>query len=678
MNLTPVPLHQELKGRLRNIGKLNHWLMAVAEAITNGLHAVEDSGRSGSVEVTFQRVDQPSSNGHAAHQSSLKLQSDTGENARSPVENVFVVDDGIGFDEINFGSFCKSDSLLKVSRGGKGVGRFHYLQAFQEAHVISTFTEADAWRRREFVFQSEDPALQAAAIGGGDTPGHKTEVQLIGLRSEYVDSARGNLREFADWLAEHFLAALIVKPAWLKSLYIRDAIDGFELTEVVSGKAVWSVDFDIRNYRFHATCYAVREGVRSDQVRLVAAGRVVDANTRSLEHYIPHLSAISDETPHVVLVASPFFDEHVNDSRNGISFSEAPDPLLGITFTEFTDALAASVKPNLSARVEESSAELRERVAKVVKTEAPQYKPLLLTYFESKDFANIPRSARAEEILTSLDSYKRRQAANLRQESAKIAKLGVEAADYEQRASKLVEGIELQKKVTLAEYVALRKIILERLEHLLGTTSDGKTTRERAIHDLIFPTRIDTHSAPAVDHQLWIIDERLESHQYLASDQPLEGRKGDRPDLLIALDHPSAFASDRTAQTSGYDRLVLVEFKRALKDLTTIPLDELPHRQMMKYAAEILEERATYGKTGRPIKTSSDVRFYLYAICEVSSAFLKRLRRDDPFILSPAGDGAFAVMNDGRYYIEYIGFEKLLEDAKARNLAFFQRLGLES
>jgi hypothetical protein len=40
------------------------------------------------------------------------------------------------------------------------------------------------------------------------------------------------------------------------------------------------------------------------------------------------------------------------------------------------------------------------------------------------------------------------------------------------------------------------------------------------------------------------------------------------------------------------------------------------------------------------------------------------------------GDGAFAVSADGRYYMEYISLPKLLADAKARNSAFFRRLGL--
>jgi hypothetical protein len=35
------------------------------------------------------------------------------------------------------------------------------------------------------------------------------------------------------------------------------------------------------------------------------------------------------------------------------------------------------------------------------------------------------------------------------------------------------------------------------------------------------------------------------------------------------------------------------------------------------------------------------------------------------------------VAANGRYYLEYISLAKLLEDAQARNQAFFQKLGLE-
>jgi len=110
--------------------------------------------------------------------------------------------------------------------------------------------------------------------------------------------------------------------------------------------------------------------------------------------------------------------------------------------------------------------------------------------------------------------------------------------------------------------------------------------------------------------------------------------------------------------------------------LATVPTDDLPHQQMMRYAREMADEKALHLGSRRPIKMAADGRFYMYAICEVSEALLTRLE-ESGFTPSPTGNGAFWVTNKGRYYIEYISLPKLLEDAQARNVAFFKRLGLE-
>jgi len=193
----------------------------------------------------------------------------------------------------------------------------------------------------------------------------------------------------------------------------------------------------------------------------------------------------------------------------------------------------------------------------------------------------------------------------------------------------------------------------------------------------VFPQRSDTESAPGTDHQLWILDERLESHDYLASDKAMDGKSGDRPDLLIALDRPGAFGSEPFSKSAGYERLVLVEFKRALEDLAKVPTDDLPHQQMIRYARTIADGKALHLGSGRPIKMAADGRFYMYAVCEISELLLNRLE-ETGFTPSPTGNGAFWVTNKGRYYMEYISLPKLLEDAQARNVAFFKRLGLEA
>jgi hypothetical protein len=304
--LVPVPLQLELCGRLRNIGKPKHWYMAVAEAIKNAMDAIEEANektkRQGWVEVTLERVNDLASVGSAR-----------------PVRHVVIKDNGVGFDGPNFSSFCKPDSLYKLNRGGKGVGRLVCIQAFHQMRVASVFQENKAWKKRNFVFQQEAPELSQSLTVNGEAD-WLTEVRLADLHNDYAVSAAIQLGHMVDWLTEHFLPALLEKPTWLKSLIIRDDKDETDLTQLVSGGALWRAPFAVKNYEFVAKCYALKSVVKPDMVRLVAGGRVVDANTRSLEHYLPHLQKISEKTTHVVLVGSPFFDEHINDARNGVSF----------------------------------------------------------------------------------------------------------------------------------------------------------------------------------------------------------------------------------------------------------------------------------------------------------------------------------------------------------------------
>lgn len=661
-NLVPVALRPRIHGRIRNLTKPKHWYMAIAEVIKNAMDSIEDSGRSGRIEVELYR------GADLAAQGGLL----------GPIQSVTVRDNGIGFNDINFDSFSTPDSEYKSSRGGKGLGRFICLQVFSKIEVTSIYKNGKGWERRDFVLQCETPEL-AQAVKNVEDSVFETEVRLKGLRDEFNSYAAVEFEKLVAWLTEHFLPALVEKPTWLEALVIRDGNQEKDLTHLIQGGAIWSEPFRINNYDFNSSCYAIQSPNSTDQVRLVAVGRVVDANTRDLEHYLPHVGSVNDDSSHVVLVRSPFFNEHVNDARNGVSFCDDDEEtaLFGITAAQFREALGGALKGKLGERVNKANDALIKRIEDIVQKEAPHYRPLLRGYFISKEFETLSASARLEEILASIDSYRRRETLSLKRESRRLAKLQAESADYMEGARQLAKQIEAQKQVALAEYVSLRKIVLERLQQLLEVKGDGHAHREEAIHNLVFPQRTNSESSPGTEHQLWILDERLESHTYLASDEPMDGKLGDRPDLLIALDHAGAFASDPAPKAKGYERIALVEFKRALKDITTVPIDDLPHRQMMRYAHDISKGKAIHLGSGRKITTSSDVRFYLYAICEVSKEFLERLIREDEFTPSPTSDGAFAVKNKGQYYIEYISLPKLLEDAKTRNQAFFRKLGLE-
>lgn len=111
-------------------------LQPVFEAVSNSLHAVEDAfgdqyQQKGKITVTI-------------------------TNPKSPDDIEIVVDDnGVGLEPTRFEAFCTTDTDYKISRGGKGVGRLLWLDAFERIKVVSVFRDQGALFRRSFTFRLE-------------------------------------------------------------------------------------------------------------------------------------------------------------------------------------------------------------------------------------------------------------------------------------------------------------------------------------------------------------------------------------------------------------------------------------------------------------------------------------------------------------------------------------------
>ena len=77
------------------------------------------------------------------------------------------------------------------------------------------------------------------------------------------------------------------------------------------------------------------------------------------------------------------------------------------------------------------------------------------------------------------------------------------------------------KKSDLANYVFHRRVILDLLERAIQRGEDGKYAREDLIHNLIMPMQKDSNEVMNDSCNLWLLDERLAFHNYLASDKTL-------------------------------------------------------------------------------------------------------------------------------------------------------------
>jgi len=131
----------DVAGRLRNVNlPITHCLFPLFEAIANSIDAIDEAKRAkGAIEVTVHRE----TDGVFPNKESL---------ASQPVTGFTIIDNGIGFTDTNFDSFQTADTTIKASKGGKGIGRFLWLKAFDRAEVDSLHSHDGKTWQRQFVF----------------------------------------------------------------------------------------------------------------------------------------------------------------------------------------------------------------------------------------------------------------------------------------------------------------------------------------------------------------------------------------------------------------------------------------------------------------------------------------------------------------------------------------------
>jgi hypothetical protein len=169
-------------------------------------------------------------------------------------------------------------------------------------------------------------------------------------------------------------------------------------------------------------------------------------------------------------------------------------------------------------------------------------------------------------------------------------------------------------------------------------------------------------------NNLWLIDERLNFHDYLASDLPLDGAKGDRPDIIV-YNVPSYFNNEDNPNNS----FSIIEFKRPMRDDYTD--DENPIDQIVRYIDEIRGGKAKK-QNGQLITVTSTTPCFAYVVCTLTQKIRTICERRD-FNKSYDNLGYFLYYKNYNTYFEVLAYEKIVRDAKIRNRIFMKKLGLK-
>lgn len=671
-----MSLQTNLKGRLRNTSlPKSHGLMPVFEAVVNSIHSIEEKGNSDNGKVVL-RINR-------ATQESL----DFDAKSLPPILGFTITDNGCGFDETNFKSFETLDSDHKIDKGCRGVGRLMWLKVFDLVEVESHFIDVDSQlKKRVFRFNdksgvhSENVQVATEQLSG-------TQIKLVGFDESYRKQVPTKGLTLANQLLEHVLW-YFVRQGSAPKILVEDADEVFDLDDLLTEHmhaSSFPETITIGDFSFDLTHIKFRTSVnKKHQLALCAANRLV--KEESIQGKIPGLygkiSDASGEFTYTCYVSSGYLDERVRSERTSFDIAENVDGMLNeVSFKDIRDAVFARTKEYLQDVLAENVSAGRKRVDDFINSHAPRYRPIAHYVAEEQLIVDPEKSDKDLELHLHAQWYEVER--QLVSEGHDIMQPQNEEhiEQYKELLSEYLQKAEDLKQSDLANYVSHRKVIIDLLQKSIERLDDGKYAREDMIHELIMPMRKDSSEVLLDSCNLWLIDERLAFHNYLASDKtlnamPITGNDSTKePDLLSlrVFDNPLLVNDQNSFPLAS---ITVVEIKRPMRNDMREGEDKDPIDQALSYLERIREGKVKT-KSGRPIPGNNDIPGYCYVLCDLTESMHRRCRRANLRITSD-GMGYFGYNEPSHAYIEVISFDQLVKAAKERNRAFFDKLGLPS
>ncbi|MGK3955924.1 ATP-binding protein [Arthrobacter sp. R4] len=680
-----MALTTSLAGRVRNTTlPKTHALLPLFEAVVNGIQSIdarypEEPGR-GRLTVRIHRDPQDAFDLVATSPGRMPLKAITGFS---------IEDDGVGFTPENMASFETLDSDYKAGIGCRGVGRLLWLKAFDRVEVQSAYYDADdILQERQFRFSVAREVEQDGAPDGFSDAG--STVVLDGFKRAYQQSAPKMADAIAREMFEHCIWYFL-RPGGAPDLYVADDDDSVRLQDYLEGleRSETSSSIMIKGQRFDMLNLRLKTSARNATPRLhwCAANRVV--KDESIAGKVPGLygrlkDGSSDEFTYVCYLTSGFLDEHVRSDRTDFDLPERlpGDALIDEpSLDDIKKGVFEEIARNLAEPLAAAQQAGKERVHQFVSTKAPKYRPLI-NRIESLGITVDPSIKDQDLELELHRCLQKIEAGVLAQGQAVFAESsGDKPEGYDERLAEYLETVKEFNQSDLANYVSRRRTTLDILNKLIQSDDGGKYAREDSIHELLFPMRKESTEVGADASNLWILDERLVFHDYLASDKAFKSiaitddDSMKRPDVLttrvIEPDSPVLAAEGKKLPLQS---IVVVELKRPMRDDATEGKN--PIEQCLDYVARVRAGTARTA-TGRPIPSADDPPAFCYIIADLTPTMVSRCKLSG-LTMTHDGMGYFGFIEPYKAYIEVMSFDRLVNAATERNRAFFDKLGLPS
>lgn len=678
-----VALTTSLAGRVRNTNlPKSHSLLPLLEAVVNGLQAIDarfgaDIGQ-GHLRVKIER----------SYQEEFGFEySGPGRAPLKPIMGFTVEDNGVGFTPDNMSSFETLDTDFKASLGCRGVGRLLWLKAFDRVSVRSAYLTNDgALQTRQFKFSIAGEVEHAEAPDGFIEPG--SVVHLAGFKDAYQKGAPKSVDAIAREVFEHCVWYFL-RPGGAPEVTIVDeevvSLDRLMAEFVFSELPLTTVE--VKGQKFDMVNLRLKPSARNPAPRLCwcAANRVVTEEnlTGKIAGLYGRLKdEVAAEFTYTCYLSSDYLDRHVRADRTAFEISDRiPGATLDddISLEDIRSGVLREVEQVLSDSLYAAREEGKARVSDFVSSQAPRYRPVL-SRLEALGVTVDPSIKDQDLELLLHQNLQRLEADAITEGQAVFAEKGsMPPEQYQERLSKYLETVTDINQSDLAAYVSRRRVLLDALSKLIRSDQHGRYSREDAVHSLLMPMRADSNEIGTDASNLWIIDERLAFHDYLASDKtlksmPVTGSESTtEPDILATrLVGSPVLAAE--GEGLPLPSIVVIEIKRPMRNDASEEKD--PIQQCLDYVKRV-RTGGVLTSSGRPIPPTRDQPAFCYILADLTSTMVSRCEYAD---LRPTHDGMgyFGFNQAHKAYIEVMSFDRLLKSATERNRAFFDKLGLPS
>jgi hypothetical protein len=673
-SLTP-----NIENRVRKLPKPSNntqGLLPLFEAVSNAFFAIDDrlgeqSSRDGRVDIVIEKLND------------------------SDEIQVVVSDNGIGLDGDRYNAFCEVDTDFKRAKGGKGVGRLFWLDAFKEIKIESSYLDRSKIIARAFRFSlnksdqiSPEDTSAVAIIGCG------TSVMFKGLRTtEYATHFPKRTDTFLRYFSAHFISDFLLGSSPTVSVTINGEQTRYpdEISELVIGDPLKTDVFDHKDFgELSITGFTCKPEASTGlegkhQLHLLADGRTVES--RKIDNLLGLESISRDGEDDLVFhgcVSGAYLDDRVNEGRSAFNL---PESILKAISRHCVAVIKERLFPD---QIYAYEIDRRKNYQTFIDRH-----PIYGFDDAETQLGRVPFHAKkAEDFATGLVKYQIRKEEDRQdamQEIIDALDLAEIPKNFDETITRVANDIQESEKLALAQHVVRRKLVLELLEKLLhrirqreGKPDDNHL--EKTLHSFICPMGVrgdDPNEFKGRAHDLWIVDERLAFTRAFSSDKRLDqiladGGSAHRPDLIV---WDLAFGMGVTDPEKGVDhvdtsepltKMMVVEFKKPGRESYPKAEDQV-EQQITKYLAQLKGGQIETFDKAR-VRIADDCIFYCYVVADIVGDLEQQL---SAWPKTANGRGRMRTL-EGAYRgsIEVIQWQDLVNDAWQRNKATLHAAGL--